>query len=136
MFCRLLVEGISLPWSLLLCQLGSICLIVLLVLLLFLIVLLLKYLSVSPPPNVLYPHLLNSVLLIGVCLSTCLTLIKLNLASASRTLDVLLEPSPETVEVEDVPAVEFLCLLDLFQANDAGVVHALEILTGHICKTF
>lgn len=51
-------------------------------------------------------------------------IVKLNLVSARGALDVLLEPPSQAIEVEDVAALQSLGLLDLLQADDAGVVDA------------
>ena len=50
--------------------------------------------------------------------------VKFNLISASRTLYVLLKPSSETIQVENVAAFELFSLLDLLKTNDAGTVNS------------
>jgi len=49
--------------------------------------------------------------------------VKFNLVTACRALNILLEPSSQAVQVEDVTTPQPLGLLNLLKANDAGVIN-------------
>lgn len=91
--------------------------------------LLLFYLRLSdplpPPSNMLDP------LSLGIFVK-----VQLYLVSASRALDVLLQPSPQAVQMKDVSAFKFLGLLDFLQTDDTGIVHAYYLLCRYIGQFF
>lgn len=51
-------------------------------------------------------------------------IVKFNLVTACGALNVLLEPSSQTIQVKDVAAPKSLGLLDLLKAYDTGVIYA------------
>jgi hypothetical protein len=66
------------------------------------------------------------------------SIIKFNLVSTSRTLNILFEPSPKAVEVKNVTTLELLGLRDLLEADDAGFIDTRSQISWsvHIWKFF
>jgi len=93
-----------------------------------------------PPPDRILQPSLPSLPLPDTIPSPILPIwiLQLNLIPACRTLHILFEPLPQAVQVKDMPALQFLRLLDLLEADDAGVVDAWgEVLRGvYIGQTF